>query len=1011
MSIFKKLSFGFTLIEILIVFGVLATLLSIVIIAVNPIDQLNKASDISAQSTIKDFSNSVNYYFAASKTQPWVKDANCRKELADGKTLADIPTCVKTLTESSQVATQSTSHAEAKNIYVTECGGAIATCYKPNSSAFNKSAEVKYTKNGVLDPTCADKTNGNKDCYACTFSTNTAQECFQALNPNGNLAIVPNPSPSAPLPVGEKNSVDACSDASAGKAKCMAAVVADSTDTPLSSLGLPGGFGPDQLHSAYNLPCAPGGIVSSKCIQPASFGTKIIGIAIAYHDPTLESDLAVYTQKYGIPSCTIANGCLIVVNQNGQVSPLPSVNPTWALEESLDVQMSHAICQTCKILVVEANSNTFADLGIAVNRAAQMGANSISNSYGAAEWSGSTAFDSYYTHSGVFVTASSGDWGYGSYYPASSKNVIAIGGTTLSLLADNSYSSESVWSGTGSGCAGYQTAYGYQTGAPNWNLTNCGTKRGINDVSADANPSTGVAIYDSTYSGQSAWWIVGGTSLSSPVVAAALAMNANAPSSGDASSYIYSNLNKFRDVTVGSNGSCGGSTICTAATGYDGPTGVGTPNFLSFGVSNIVTPTSSPSSTLTPTPSTPTINCGLAQTVTLATSTPILALPGDTVNNTLSIKNNSSSECGITLYTISRGAPSGWTVSGVPASVTVAGGATANVYFTIQVPANATAGNYGYQFWVARPGETSPNPVNGSIQVAQVGPTNTPTPTPINCFHAWSNSLGSTSMSGNAGDTLNQTLTITNNNPASCGSALFAISYAYPSGWLINGLQPPSVSVAGGQTVTLPITIGISTGAQIQDYTTQFWVNSGNNPLNATIHVLGTATPPEEQMFSNFGGKSYGNYATFEFSYNAQGAVSSRLDVSTDPNGLNTTAAPAPAGTRYGFGFTSGYAWESTNNPSPSAVRGFIISSPQSWSGWQCGATIYYRMYNSGDLRIKSPVKSTVVDCNTSVNVLPWDPWYAAIYQGVYDSRYDVDNNGVINYIDYWNLVRATRLR
>jgi len=297
------------------------------------------------------------------------------------------------------------------------------------------------------------------------------------------------------------------------------------------------------------------------------------------------------------------------------------------------------------------------------------------------------------------------------------------------------------------------------------------------------------------------------------------------------------------------------------------------------------------------------------------------------------------------------------------------------------------------------------------VQVAQVGPTNTPTPTPINCFQGWSNSLGSTSLSGNAGDTINQTLTITYNNPASCGgSATFGISHSYPSGWVINNL-PASVQLAPGQSITIPFTISISTGAQIQDYLLQYWVNSGGQPMNATVHVLATATPPEEQMFGNFNAKMYGSYALFEYSYNANGNVSGRLDVSTDPNGLNTTAVPPSNGTRYGFAYNSGSAMDASNQANPSTVRGFISSSPQSWAGWQCGATIYYRMYNSGDLRIKSPVKSAVVDCNTVVNVLPWEPWNYAIYQGVYDARYDADSNGVINYTDYWILVRATQLR
>lgn len=180
--------------------------------------------------------------------------------------------------------------------------------------------------------------------------------------------------------------------------------------------------------------------------------------------------------------------------------------------------------------------------------------------------------------------------------------------------------------------------------------------------------------------------------------------------------------------------------------------------------------------------------------------------------------------------------------------------------------------------------------------------------------------------------------------------------------------------------------------------------------MNTTVHVLSASQPPEQQQFSNFNPKMYGNYALFEYSYNATGAVSGRLDVATNPSALEQTTGPN-ASARYGFASNYGSTMDSSNSPKPSSVRSFIVSSPQSWNGWQCGQTIYYRMYNSGDLRIKSPVQSGVVDCTTVIDVLPWSPWYSAIYQGVYDSRYDVDNNGIINYDDYWLLVRATRLR
>lgn len=180
--------------------------------------------------------------------------------------------------------------------------------------------------------------------------------------------------------------------------------------------------------------------------------------------------------------------------------------------------------------------------------------------------------------------------------------------------------------------------------------------------------------------------------------------------------------------------------------------------------------------------------------------------------------------------------------------------------------------------------------------------------------------------------------------------------------------------------------------------------------MNATVHVLSTGQPPSSQMFSNFNPKMYNNYALFEYSYNATGPVGTRLDVATDPSLLNQTTGSSP-NARYYFASNYGSPMDASNKATPSTVEGFINSSPQSWSGWKCGATIYYRMYSSGDLRIMSPIQSGVVDCTTVVDVLPWTPWYAAIYQGVYDARYDVDHNNVINYTDYWMLVRATRLR
>ncbi|HVZ12625.1 MAG TPA: Ig-like domain-containing protein [Patescibacteria group bacterium] len=428
----------------------------------------------------------------------------------------------------------------------------------------------------------------------------------------------------------------ACDNPKNGEAACHIQVVTDSAGKPLASGTPSGGFGPDQIHNGYNLPCTPGGPVQSVCATPSLFGPQVIGIVDAYNAPTIENDLNMYSENYGLPLCTRANGCLSIVNQNGG-SSLPPSNSSWALETSLDVEVAHMMCQTCKILLVEANSASITDLGTAVNRAATLGATSISNSYGATEWSSESAYDPYYNHPGIAVIASTGDDGYGASYPAANPQVIAVGGTTLSLFQDNNYSSENVWSGTGSGCSSYENASSFQTNIQNWSLTGCSSKRGIADLSADADPNTGVSVYDSTsYQGSRGWWIVGGTSLASPIVAGTFALSGNTYQ--NPASYLYANYNlaNFRDITNGSNGTCK-TIMCHAGNGYDGPTGLGSLNGLSiFGTNSGITPT--PSATPTPT---------LSQTPTPSPTPTLTPTPpsGDTISPTVSItspQNNST---------------------------------------------------------------------------------------------------------------------------------------------------------------------------------------------------------------------------------------------------------------------------------------------------------------------------------------------------------------------------------
>lgn len=350
-----------------------------------------------------------------------------------------------------------------------------------------------------------------------------------------------------------KQFIHVCGPAAAGFARCHALLLA----TPNASS--PGGYNPTDLQSAYNLPSSTAG------------SGQTVAIVDAYDDPNAASDLSVYRSQFGLSPCTTANGCFKKVNQSGGTK-YPRANGGWAQEISLDLDMVSAICPNCHILLVEASSSSLTNLGTAVNTAAKLGANEISNSYGGGESSSDTSYDtSYYNHPGIAITVSSGDSGYGVQYPAASQYVTAVGGTSLTHASNTRGWSETTWSGAGSGCSAYDPK-------PNWQTDAGCSKRTVADVSAVADPNTGVSVYDSySYQGQSGWLVFGGTSVASPIIASvyALAGNASAVTYG---SYPYSHASSLNDVTSGSNGSCGGTYLCTAGTGYDGPTGNGTPN-------------------------------------------------------------------------------------------------------------------------------------------------------------------------------------------------------------------------------------------------------------------------------------------------------------------------------------------------------------------------------------------------------------------------------------------------
>ncbi len=380
------------------------------------------------------------------------------------------------------------------------------------------------------------------------------------------------------------------------------AIKATSLDA-LDALGGP--YTPDVFHIAYQLPCTPGGHLQANCPQPASFGSQTIAIVDAYGDPTVESDLANFDGTFGLPSCTKANGCLQVVDQNGGTN-YPPADPGWIYEISLDVQTAHAICQTCKILLVEAKSSYLSDIYSAVDTAVRMGATEISNSYGVGEDGSEPQSDLHFNHPGIAVIASSGDSAYqgGTEYPASSPYVLSVGGTTLTVNTDGTYNNEAVWydsstgtEGGGSGCSQSENAIAEQVAIPNWSSIGCHSFKAVADISADADPNTGIIIYvtDLQYGGN--FYAVGGTSFSSPLIAGVMALAGGVPVNTQVADVVYKNYGKshsyFNDVVNGSNGNCS-TSICRAGIGYDGPTGLGTPIGVSGFSSIAATPTSPP---------------------------------------------------------------------------------------------------------------------------------------------------------------------------------------------------------------------------------------------------------------------------------------------------------------------------------------------------------------------------------------------------------------------------------
>jgi subtilase family serine protease len=371
----------------------------------------------------------------------------------------------------------------------------------------------------------------------------------------------------------------ACPALPRGRMACLAIVDATAAGRPLTraqaaAAGLHPYMAAD-LQAAYKLPSSLLG------------EGQTIAIVDAYDDPAAAADLAVYRKANKLPACTTASGCFARVNQEGQAGHYPATDPTggWEQEESLDLDMASAICPNCHLILVEATTNGGRNLYAAEDEAATLGANVISNSWGSTEYPGEAAECSHFDHPGIAITAGAGDDGFGvppsTSFPAACASVTAVSGTTLYQDSSKRGWAETAWSydpatgeGTGSGCSAY-------IAKPAWQHDKLCGMRTVGDVSAVADPDTPVAVYD-TYGGGTGWEAFGGTSVATPIIAGVYALAGNTAAISPGASYLYAHHQHLYDVTSGSNASpgssCGGSYLCTAKKGYDGPTGWGTPH-------------------------------------------------------------------------------------------------------------------------------------------------------------------------------------------------------------------------------------------------------------------------------------------------------------------------------------------------------------------------------------------------------------------------------------------------
>jgi hypothetical protein len=444
---------------------------------------------------------------------------------------------------------------------------------------------------GTATPSPASRGRLPRRLAAATAVAAAVLGLLTAASPASSGADSPPDTGTAAAPVA------VCATPPPGQLACQAEVIptapTERAFTARDKAALPAGYGPADIQSAYDLAAA---------VRAHAGAGRTIGIVDAYDAPTVEADLAVYRSTYGLPPCTGADGCFRKVNEQGAAAPLPAANPSWAVEISLDVEAVSAACPDCRILLVEGDGADTGSLADSEDTAVRLGADAVSNSYSAPETAvidndpsatgGLPARRASYDHPGVPILAASGDSGFqlDAPYPADLTSVIAVGGTSLARDSSPRGWSETAWgpdqrpSGAGAACSAH-------VDKPAWQHDAACPGRTVADVSADADPFTGLAVYDSTPDPADqlpgGWLRAGGTSAATPLVGAMYVMAG--PAAGiDSAAGLYAHRADLNDVVGGPSVSIPGSgqecpatsTMCAAVRGYDAPTGLGSPNGL-----------------------------------------------------------------------------------------------------------------------------------------------------------------------------------------------------------------------------------------------------------------------------------------------------------------------------------------------------------------------------------------------------------------------------------------------